>query len=610
MEAAVLQPAMMPQVDCNSNTLNAELEVKKLQQLVLKLERQNQQLRSRANDHPGLLPSLLGRVSPHLPGEDLLYFQPSEDGAVWEDGSETSVLDDLELLDLDSPSEKSDETWLYVPSKFGEAPNDITPLQWCRQVLDSPKSEAQAARHSLSLRLEQVSKWRNPSSSPGASLSRLSAVSPVGVSPSTKICSTPQSAGRLTPYFSSPLLTNLPQTLSSVGKDSSPFADWTPTILPHPTRRRGLRHSLFSPESSVDSDLGSSEVDDDSIDLGYKLQDLTDVQVMARLQEENLRAHRYFSFINPPRCVHVCVRACVCARVLIFGSPGLRQDYASASSHLSKLQSSFQHSAGLGLEEDDDDEDYAFLPPPQPRRPRLPHSHTFTSIPDWQRSTSLISTPHTSPSTQPYPFGGFSFQTQFQSRPQGLSSSGEQPGFRPGSGKLGRSMPNLFRAPSVSSVPLLTSPSSSPSLLRNSQSFDSSSSFARLQPSSQLQHRVQSVGNFASLARQPRKATAFVSPTIKGSGSMSMSTSLQSLSSSGSISGIPMLSKPLGGDGATTFVLPSTRCSLPCPASFLSTSRSTPCSKLTQPTRSLLTPPKSMATLSALRDHSWRDGCY
>ncbi|KAF7230159.1 SLAIN motif-containing protein 1-like [Nothobranchius furzeri] len=170
-------------------------------------------------------------------------------------------------------------------------------------------------------------------------------------------------------------------------------------------------------------------------------------------------------------------------------------------------------------------------------------------------------------------------------------------------------MPNLVRAPSMPSVPIPSnSTASSASLLRNSQSFDSSSGLTRLQSSisspGQLQNRVQSVGNFASLSRQPLKATAYVSPTIKGS----TSTSLQSLNNVSSSSGIPLLNKPTAGGTSSNPTTP--RSSLPRPASFVGTTSSSPRSKVAQSARSLLMPPKSLSTFSALRDSAWKDGCY
>ncbi|XP_074520889.1 SLAIN motif-containing protein 1-like isoform X2 [Halichoeres trimaculatus] len=635
MEAAVLKPAIMPEVDCNSNTLNAELEVKKLQELVRKLERQNEQLRTRASGVSGgphaasPSPALKGYCRPSLlcqsslgsfasSEEPFQYFHPHSggDGAAAageeeeeEDESEPSVLDELELLDLESLScsDQSDETWLYASPKAAESPEDsMTPLLWCRKALDSPKSEVEAARRSLSLRLEQVSRWRSTLSSPSTSsspgppppppLSRVAGVSPISAPSPAKPCSTPQMDRHAAP-LSSPLHPVLHRTLSPVGKELSPVAERTPTFFPH-SRSRSLRRSAFSPQSSMEGDLMGSEPEDDSIALGYKLQDLTDVQVMARLQEESLR-----------------------------------QDLASTSSFLANRRSqSFtfqlsQLSAGPGLEEEDeeDDEDYGLLPPPQPRLTRLPHSHTFSSIRDWRRSTSSLCTPPSTPSTPPFPSAGFAFpaQPQPQGSPQGLGlglgslCGAESQCFRPGSAeyenKLRRSMPNLVRTPSMPSVPLPTNPSASPALLRNSQSFDSSSGLARLQssiPSPGQPIRVQSVGNFTSLSRPQFKATAYVSPTIKGSSPMPTSTSLQSLngssSSLGSNSGIPLLNKqPAPASTPTT-----PRSGLPRPASFVGTPSSTPRSKMAQPARSLLTPPKSLSTLSALRDSAWRDGCY
>ncbi|EDL00502.1 RIKEN cDNA 9630044O09, partial [Mus musculus] len=243
------------------------------------------------------------------------------------------------------------------------------------------------------------------------------------------------------------------------------------------------RGSPLSPQSSIDSELSTSELEDDSISMGYKLQDLTDVQIMARLQEESLR-----------------------------------QDYASTSASVSRNSSSVSLSSGKkGTCSDqeydryslEDEEEFDHLPPPQPRLPRcspfqrgIPHSQTFSSIRDCRRS----------PSTQYFPSNNFQ---QPQYYPPQAQTADQQPN-RTNGDKLRRSMPNLARMPSTAAA---SSNLSSPVTVRSSQSFDSSlhgagSGVSRVPsciPSpGQIQHRVHSVGHFPVPIRQPLKATAYL----------------------------------------------------------------------------------------------------
>ncbi|RXM36549.1 SLAIN motif-containing protein 1 [Acipenser ruthenus] len=584
-------------MSCNSNAVNAEMEVKKLQELVRKLEKQNEQLRNRANavsscaasphilqSSPACLFGSPGRVvSPVFTGSYCIpspvptlrcpaaigSYCPSEQqnldfnrhcvaDAVGEvlcftTSTEPTVFDEVEILDLDTAcnSEGEDEdNWLYVSPKTRLTCEQraLSPLQWCRQVLDNPPPEVEAAKRSLCLRLEQASRWKTlfPSPvSPAFPYSPLAGVSPYSngfhcsniFKPSTKSILT-QKTAPLPSSSHSPLHL----TLTSARRDVSGAAVGFPsTPKPVAVQSYTMRNPPLSPQSSVDSELSTSELDEDSISMGYKLQDLTDVQIMARLQEESLR-----------------------------------QDYASTSASVTRRSFSFQSGikgASSDLEYDqyslDDDEEYDHLPPPQPRLTRcspfqrgIPHSQTFSSIRDCRRNptSQYLNT----------------YQQYCSASPMGYTPEPQQ-NSRASADKLRRSMPNLARVPS-------TSHTSSPASVRNSQSFDSnlhgaSSGLSRL-PSSipspgQLQHRVHSVGNFPVSVRQNLKATAYVSPTVQGPAGIPTSVSLHSISSSG----IPLPNKPAS---------PATpgRSALPRPASVIGGS-GIPRSKLAQPVRSL-----------------------
>ncbi|XP_066189965.1 SLAIN motif-containing protein-like isoform X3 [Sylvia atricapilla] len=129
---------------------------------------------------------------------------PGEKGADLEGLPSHADLDEVKVLELENCPEEED-CWLYVSPRKSMDEKTASPLKWCRQVLDNPSPEIEAACRTLINRLDQG-------------------------------------------YLS--------------------------------------MHSALSSQSSVDSELSTS---DDSISMGYKLQDLTDVQVMARLQEESLR---------------------------------------------------------------------------------------------------------------------------------------------------------------------------------------------------------------------------------------------------------------------------------------------------------------------------------
>nr|XP_057907189.1 SLAIN motif-containing protein 1-like isoform X1 [Doryrhamphus excisus] len=513
MEAALLKPNIVPGVDCNSNPVSGDLQVRRLQELVLRLEFHNEQLRTRAGAGRHCCP-LASPLASRMPQEDAGVDLQQPDGSV------LSVLDEVELLDVDLDC--SDETWLYMSTKASKVESTITPLQWCRQVLDDPEWEV--IKRSMRFRLKSASCWCRSLSSPVSSPpppSRVGGVSPIGT-PCAPVSSSETHASSLRHHQ------------SSVSKAR------IPTFIPHLARGSSLRHR--SPRPRVDSDIISPRVDEDeSVTHDYKLQDLIDVQVVARLQEERLR-----------------------------------QDYASMSwPNLANRRSqsvTFPLSARSDPEEGNEGADEDFGPLPAQLHVSPPsHGHTFFSGRDWRGSSSFLSTP---PSALPRPSAGFAYHTPPRRRPP------------PGADHMRRSLPNLAGAPSNPSVP-------SACLLHNSQSFDSPGGVTRRQSSmaspSLLQTKVQGAGDVP---------TAFVSPTIKGSASLPMSSLL------GGRSGIPLLSK------SSSYVSTSLHSVLSPPTYCNETASPTSIAKVARSACSLLTPPRSLSAFCNLHDRAWRDSRY
>ncbi|XP_049683282.1 SLAIN motif-containing protein-like isoform X1 [Accipiter gentilis] len=180
---------------------------------------------------------------------------PNEKCGDLESLSNNTDLDEVKVLELENCNEEED-SWLYVsPRKSTTDQKTDSPLKWCRQVLDNPSPETEAACRTLINRLDQASRWKNLYCSP------LASPSAHNLNTETGSCSN---------------ALNSPGHLKSTNK----------ALLTCGSSGYLSMHSALSSQSSVDSELSTS---DDSISMGYKLQDLTDVQVMARLQEESLR---------------------------------------------------------------------------------------------------------------------------------------------------------------------------------------------------------------------------------------------------------------------------------------------------------------------------------
>ncbi|XP_042176071.1 LOW QUALITY PROTEIN: SLAIN motif-containing protein 2-like [Oncorhynchus tshawytscha] len=586
--------------DINSN-INADLEVRKLQDLVKKLEQQNEQLRSRSTllsssgavsgnhrplsagyDSPLSAASAAGLVgfpgvgfggtgayggllensrclSPRLSYDGISfrrayegegasaatsftginsYFTDAGETLGFMDEGETSILDEVDILDLEDMDclNEDEDSWLYEAKLNSPWQKALSPIVWCRQALDNPSPDMESAKRSLIHRLDLTMSANKRRSLYGSPYSpQVNYGSPY----STNTVNSPYSSG-----FNSPSST--PSRVPIVRQQLMPPLHQAAQQQRGGSVERERNPPPVSPQSSIDSELSTSEMDEDSVGSSttYKLNDVTDVQILARMQEESLRQD--------------------------YAATASRRSSGSSCHSLRRSTFSDQELDAQSLEDDEEAVHPAFHLPSNrfshsPRHsPRLPQE-----LPRSRSPARSLEYNHAGGSPQPI----ISRLQAPRHSLQGHAPQDLQTNVVKNEEKLGRSLPNLTRSNVAQQ---------GPEPVKNSRSCESNLQVpngssprhqAVIQSAIPSPSKLRTPATPSPLAlRQPVKATS-----TPGSGASTPTRSLGPARSS--------LPRPSAGGGGGGIPVPR--------------------SKLAQPVRRSLPAPRTYSG-----GENWREGCY
>ncbi|XP_047442814.1 SLAIN motif-containing protein 2 isoform X4 [Mugil cephalus] len=611
--------------DINSN-INADLEVRKLQDLVKKLEQQNEQLRSRStmlsssgamsgNHRPlsaGYDPSSLSAgmaaglagfpgvgfvgtggyggllennrcLSPRLSYDGISFRRAYEcDGASaatsvssmnslysdttgsYKDEGETTILDEVEILDLEDMDclHEDEDSWLYEAKLNSPLQKTLSPVVWCRQALDHPSPEMESAKRSLIHRLDLTMSANKRRSLYGSPYNQQSYGSPY----STNAANSPYSSGFNSPSSTPSRVPIVRQQLmpSNAAHQRNVAADRNPPAV--------------SPQSSVDSELSTSEMDEDSVGSSttYKLNDVTDVQILARMQEESLRQD--------------------------YAATASRRSSGSSCHSLRRSTFSDQELDAHSLEDDEEAVHPAFHLPSSRFSPSPRHSPRASprNSPRSRSPARSIDYSHSHSRGSPQPI-----ISRLQQPRHSLQGHGHdmQTNVVKNEEKLRRSLPNLTRSSAAAAA---AAQAQEP--VKNSRSCESNLQVPNGgSPRHQSQSATAHVPRYSTPSRSsPKPKQHLQSPAALRVPSPSKLRTPATPSPLALRQPVKATSTPNSANSTPTRSLAPPRSGLPRPSASAGGGIPLPRSKLAQPVRRSLPAPRSYSGTG----DNWREGCY
>ncbi|XP_061189381.1 SLAIN motif-containing protein 2-like isoform X3 [Saccostrea echinata] len=153
-------------MDATDNIIDPHAEVRKLQDLVKKLEKQNEFLRGRQKIQLESLQN--GETEPGKLTTNHNNNLPDSNDKTWSKNTGGGSLDDIDVLDVDGLSIRDDEdSWLYTsPKPPTPQQNRVSPYKWVRQDFDHPSPEVKSVKKSLLNKLDEAARMSRSSSTP------------------------------------------------------------------------------------------------------------------------------------------------------------------------------------------------------------------------------------------------------------------------------------------------------------------------------------------------------------------------------------------------------------------------------------------------------------